>query len=195
MRQGRGVSRILCCKRAGWLLACGALGALFLAVTRALAGDVEVPINAQVVNTLEEESSASMSLGTIPLNPLGDSVTMNARQGGTGAQPLSAKGVPIAGGSVGAVTITASGPFAVTASMPDTAIMTGTIDPTATITLTDIQDNSLHDILVPSTGTGEGSDTHSVTIAIGGKLDLPVGTKSDTYTGLVPVLLEYSEPP
>ncbi|MGI6656434.1 MAG: DUF4402 domain-containing protein [Desulfobulbus sp.] len=175
-----------------WVMGAALCGLVLTPAANALAGDVDVPIEVTVQTSLVEEAE-TLNFGTIPLSPLGDTITLNATTG-AGAEASSDVGVVISDSAPGVITATAAGPFKVTAAYAGTggqATLEGSGDATGnTLTVTGITANSQGSTAITATDA-DNDGTFEAVIYVGGVLELASDTVAGPYAGAVTATLTY----
>lgn len=122
----------------------------------------------------------NISFGLIDLNPQGDVIVIDAKNGT--ATPQSIRSI-VSGGHSGLLTVASSEPVQVSVTYPNSATLVGANNNSLSITDIDLSSEYNGSLInLP------GSNT-SVDISIGGKLHLPGNTISDSYSGSVIIQL------
>lgn len=178
------------------LLGTAMLGAAALSGTNAMAQTdiIDVPVTAEITQSIVADKSADFEFGTIQHSPTGESsITVDASAGPlVGAAPGSAN-VSKTGNSV--FDNVTSGQIKVTAPFPMDIYVTYPAGDKVILKNDDLDEIELTDIAANSTALGTSDELAALAgdtfIDLGGKLTLPDNTPVGEYSGDLTVSLTY----
>lgn len=172
-------------KNSKMLAGAALLSSLTLAGTSAMAVDVSVPVTAVVQSTINI-TTTPLDFGTIDIDPIGDTITLNATASSV-TIPTILGGSAVTGASSGTIVVSSPTSFGIAITYPadGTTLMTGVLGNTTSVVLNAVTANSTTS---PIAHVGGVDDT----INVGGALVLAANTPSDTYTGAMTVVFVYN---
>lgn len=174
-------------------------GFLVMQGSTAMAGDVTMNIDAAITTSIVETVTTDLDLGSIDLDPAGDTITIDAGgvaasgDGGAAALPVATGASVITGGTSGLITVTSAAGvnFDIDVVYPGDGTVNVTSDATGatTVTLDSIEGNS-------GGGATNGTVNHTggapTEIHVGGQVVFPSDAEAGTYSGSMTITLNYS---